>query len=880
MKPIRLWDTSDLNRILSDGDALCISTNVRNYPLVSELPSSFVMNGRQYSLNLENSCFSNLHFTNKDVNETPYMQFEDSVANIRNHGILTMGLGVPAYSVAIIKETHAYHIFDPHSRDDHGMLSASGKAVLSSLENVNDLKQFLNELCKSLSINSTYELTPLTLTSQTLDELQSNEIPILENHNHQISDCTDSSTSYDSDEMSLAAYSEILRNQNKLSNTIRCLRKSKHQAYINMHNIISEEYDSCIDFWDDSSADDEYIPKPKKKNASSKSGRPQLYRSISSVNNNDNDSTKEVIQDLLEDMVNQVVSKLNRKSTAQTALDSPKRNNEEKRGRKRKRDPALWKRNIQKRQRNSGKEYISQTGKVRAARKIGSTCSDKCRLKCFTKFSESQRENIFSDYWASGEKRDQKHFVLSHIEKAPVKRQTLQAKTKRSGSFKYFFYSENSRVQVCRLFFLNTVSIKQDFIYETFNQQVQPGVIRPSKSGKTNNKKLPDVVLQGIRNHINSYPRMESHYCRALTKKEYLAPDLSISEMYTQYLIYCKEHQIETAKEWAYRNVFNYEFNLGFFRPKKDQCSICLGHDNDPMPSAESENMYKIHLSNKVAARNIKSEAKAKAENRNEKSSTAAAFDMEQILLCPHGKSGTFYYRRRLGVYNLTVYDYKQGDVYCYMWPESEGRRGSNEVGTCLYNYAKTQHEKGIKELHLFSDNCGGQNRNHFIAFCLWWLRKKFDFKVIKHTFLEKGHTETENDSVHACIERKTRNISVYTPEQWYTAVRSTRKTKQPYFVQELENTMFIDFKSMSSKVLNMTLFDSGEKIYWTEVREVTVTSNDPVAILINTRFGCNPNRIDLFRNNRTRRSAENQSSDIELLFNLPKPGVSKDKKK
>ena len=99
-----------------------------------------------------------------------------------------------------------------------------------------------------------------------------------------------------------------------------------------------------------------------------------------------------------------------------------------------------------------------------------------------------------------GEKRDQKHFVLSHIEKAPVKRQTLQAKTKRSGSFKYFFYSENSRVQVCRLFFLNTVSIKQDFIYETFNQQVQPGVIRPSKSGKTNNKKLPDVVLQGIRN--------------------------------------------------------------------------------------------------------------------------------------------------------------------------------------------------------------------------------------------------------------------------------------------------------------------------------------------------------------------------------------------
>lgn len=86
------------------------------------------------------------------------------------------------------------------------MFSASGKATLSSLKNVEDLKTFLNELCKSLSINSAYELTPLTLTTEILDELQSNEI--------QIPDCNDSSTSFDSDDISLATYSEILRDQN------------------------------------------------------------------------------------------------------------------------------------------------------------------------------------------------------------------------------------------------------------------------------------------------------------------------------------------------------------------------------------------------------------------------------------------------------------------------------------------------------------------------------------------------------------------------------------------------------------------------------------------------------------------------------------------
>ena len=50
----------------------------------------------------------------------------------------------------------------------------------------------------------------------------------------------------------------------------------------------------------------------------------------------------------------------------------------------------------------------------------------------------------------------------------------------------------------------------------------------------------------------------------------------------------------------------------------------------------------------------------------------AAAFDFEQILNCPHGQCSSFYYKRRLGVYNLSFYDYKERDVNCYMWPEFE----------------------------------------------------------------------------------------------------------------------------------------------------------------------------------------------------------------
>ena len=143
-----------------------------------------------------------------------------------------------------------------------------------------------------------------------------------------------------------------------------------------------------------------------------------------------------------------------------------------------------------------------------------------------------------------------------------------------------------------------------------------------------------------------------------------------------------------------------------------------------------------------------------------------------------------FFYKRRLGVYNLTVSDYKSWDAYCFMWPESEGRRGSCEVATCLFKYIGMQSHRGVKDITMLSDNCAGQNRNRFVGFALNFARANFDLKTINHTFLEKGHTETENDSVHhATIERKARNIEIYSPQQWFAVVRSARSSKQPYIL-------------------------------------------------------------------------------------------------
>ena len=112
---------------------------------------------------------------------------------------------------------------------------------------------------------------------------------------------------------------------------------------------------------------------------------------------------------------------------------------------------------------------------------------------------------------------------------------------------------------------------------------------------------------------------------------------------------------------------------------------MCTKHKNEVGISNDSGFLYEKHLRDKETARQIKDASKKDVGALK----TSCSFDLEQILLCPHGQSSSYFYKRRLGVYNLTLYDYKKGDVFCYMWPEGEGRRGSNEVATSLSRQKK-----------------------------------------------------------------------------------------------------------------------------------------------------------------------------------------------
>ena len=76
--------------------------------------------------------------------------------------------------------------------------------------------------------------------------------------------------------------------------------------------------------------------------------------------------------------------------------------------------------------------------------------------------------------------------------------------------------------------------------------------------------------------------------------------------------------------------------------------------------------------------------AKDKAEAKQKKDCYVATFDMQAVLNTPCALTGELYYARKLCCYNLSIYSLADGHSVCHVWDETQGKRGANEIGTCL----------------------------------------------------------------------------------------------------------------------------------------------------------------------------------------------------
>lgn len=499
-----------------------------------------------------------------------------------------------------------------------------------------------------------------------------------------------------------------------------------------------------------------------------------------------------------------------------------------------------WKKNLNKKRRSLGSAYISR--KVQKSPKTPRVVNcQNCQFECSVKFSEDDRNLICSNYWQMSYMR-QKDFILSCVETALPKCRRIRTGTgpKKLLSRKYFFKKKDVKLQVCKIFFLKTLHISHGPVDKALKGLNEIGIFgNPDKRGHhvPANKTSEDLVAR-VKLHIESFPTMESHYCRKSTKREYLDPSLSIAKMYELYVNECSENNEKYVSEITYRRIFGTNYNLAFFKPKKDQCAVCEKHTRNLVTDEE----YQQHLRRRDEANYAKRNDKERATV--DKAFLSASFDLQSVLRIPSSDVSQMYYAMKLCAYNLTIYSAAPpNDAYCFAWSELNGQRGSCEIGTALLNWIR-EIPNSVREISLFSDTCGGQNRNQNIAALFLYVSQNFHFDVIQHNFLEKGHSYMEVDSMHSAIERAKKNVAIYTMNDLlniFKLARSKRlknKRSGPYKVTELRHGDFFDLKGLSNSLIkNKTKDDDGNQVNWLHIKVMRYEKTKPGRIFFKYNY-------------------------------------------
>ena len=493
-----------------------------------------------------------------------------------------------------------------------------------------------------------------------------------------------------------------------------------------------------------------------------------------------------------------------------------------KKKRERKSNPAKWKKNQAAADRLYGREHLTVKGKLVPAKSLKPVqCNclyQSC--KCFT--IECQKD-VFHTFWTELKSWEaKKTFICVHVEKLKTKT-ILDPETgkgipkKQHFFYRYYLPLNGEKVRVCKNMFLACIDMSIDFVRGCLSKK-KAGVFvgTDGRLGKEPPNKTAADRIELVKCHIDSFPKVESHYCRSSTTKLYLGPELSVSIMYNEYVKWCNNVKyVPPVSRSIYSEVFH-TLNLGFHKPKKDQCNFCNYYntmkENDKL-TAEMQTRYDYHMAHKDRSRIEKANDKDICSNDCTKHTIS--FDMEAVLITPCNNICILYYKRKLEKYNFTTFNPSDKKGVCYTWHEGDAKRGSCEIGTCIFQYISSL-PKYVKHVILYSDTCGGQNRNKYVLSVLLLCLKQCPWlEIIDQKFLESGHSQMEVDSVHARIEKTKKSLNISHPSEWDIVFQMARKSN-PYNVCPLTFSDIIDAKKLSKQALiNVNVDNNGDKVKW-----------------------------------------------------------------
>lgn len=462
-------------------------------------------------------------------------------------------------------------------------------------------------------------------------------------------------------------------------------------------------------------------------------------------------------------------------------------------------EPNKWERNRIKKARMTGKEYCSKQvvkgkeagKKIREKKQLQPLCDlKKCKkakhLKC-NELKSFQRQEIFNNFWTRTTWSQRKVLISSLVKKVPVKRRKQKEDvSRRRFTFQYSLKIDGEVVPVCKKTFLNTFCLKEwsvrNWVLNNDNYNI------PTKKSKGTAKHVLSK-RDSAKKFILSLPKIESHYCRKDSNKEYFDITYqSIREIYSKYEDYMKSKDVKNKASYHTFLKVIHSLNVGLYKPKKDQCDLCFSYKKNNI----DELSYKAHLNEKDEARAEKAKDKTEAMKGERNVYT---LDVQAVQLVPQIEAGAIYFKQKLAVHQFTIYNLKTSETHCYVWHEGEGGMDANVFASCVANFLENYVDLSLPTV-LFSDGCGAQNRNTTLANTLQLIAIKYNATLFQK-YLTVGHTQMECDAVHALIEKKKKCKELFVPMDFVNVIKKARSVPEPYNVHYIDHNFFKNYSQI-----------------------------------------------------------------------------------
>lgn len=247
-----------------------------------------------------------------------------------------------------------------------------------------------------------------------------------------------------------------------------------------------------------------------------------------------------------------------------------------------------------------------------------------------------------------------------------------------------------------------------------------------------------------------------------------------------------------------------------------------LESENDPDTVRQLQGQWDVHK--RKAERAYHQLREDTAKSQSDPNMDMVTFDLQQSLPTPMLTVNVVYYKRQLWTYNLGIHCCATGATFMHMWNESQASRGSQEVDSCLLTYLR-EHSTAATHLTLYSDSCGGQNRNIDIVCLLLHIvgSADFSYNVIDHKFMISGHSFLPNDHDFGGIEQASRRTtSLFVPEEWCALVEGTRRVN-PFHVRRMQQEEFVSTAELTAAITNRKKNVDGEKVEWLNIHWIQV---------------------------------------------------------